>query len=39
MRLIGKLTTGVVLVGMVAGIFVAVRSLPDIRRYLEMRRM
>ncbi|MGH3496037.1 MAG: DUF6893 family small protein [Nocardioidaceae bacterium] len=39
MRTLGRATTLVLLVGVVAGVLVGIKSLPDIRRYLDMRNM
>lgn len=39
MKILGEITTAVVVLAVLAGIAVAVVSLPDIRRYLRMRRM
>jgi hypothetical protein len=39
MRAIGVITTGLLLAGAAAAGLLGVRSLPDIRRYLAMRRM
>ncbi|MGH3412513.1 MAG: DUF6893 family small protein [Marmoricola sp.] len=39
MRLLGKLTTLAILAGLGLGVAVGVKSVPDVRRYLEMRKM
>jgi hypothetical protein len=39
MRTVGVITTGLLLAGAMGVGLLAVRSLPDIRRYLAMRRM
>ena len=39
MENMGKITTGVVIIVLVAAIVVGVRSVPDIRRYLKIRQM
>jgi hypothetical protein len=39
MEVIGWLATGVVAVVVVGGVVVALRSLPDMRRYRKMRNM
>lgn len=39
MEVIGWLATGVVAVVVVGGVVVALRSLPDVRRYRKMRNM
>jgi hypothetical protein len=38
-RTVGLITTGLLTAGMAGVVLLAVRSLPDIRRYLAMRRM
>jgi hypothetical protein len=38
-RTLGKFTTATAAALTAFGLFVAVRSIPDIRRYLSMRRM
>lgn len=39
MRTVGLITTGLLAAGVVGVVLMAVRSMPDIRRYLAMRRM
>lgn len=39
MRTVGIIATSVVGLGVLAGIVVAVRELPDLRRYLRIRSM
>ncbi len=39
MRVIGIITTSVIAVVVLAGIIVLLMSIPDINRYLKMRRM
>ncbi len=39
MEVIGWIALVVVAVGLLAGVLVGVRSIPDVRRYLKMRRM
>lgn len=39
MEAIGWIALVVVAVGLLAGVLVGVRSIPDVRRYLKMRRM
>ncbi|MCW2762171.1 MAG: hypothetical protein JWR85_2372 [Marmoricola sp.] len=39
MKVIGKLFSGVVLVVAAVGVVVGVRSVPDLKRYLRMRKM
>ena len=39
MRTVGMITTVVIAAVVVGGILVGVRSLPDIQRYLRMRKM
>lgn len=39
MRTLGIIITSVAAVGAVAGLFLGIRSIPDVRRYLRMRSM
>ena len=39
MENMGKITTGMVIIVLVAAIVVGVRSVPDVRRYLKIRKM
>jgi hypothetical protein len=39
MRTVGVITSGLLAAGAVAAALLGVRSLPDVRRYLAMRRM
>ena len=39
MRVVGILTTAVVGLGLLGGLVLGVRSVPDVRRYLRMRAM
>ncbi|WP_408637812.1 DUF6893 family small protein [Nocardia bovistercoris] len=39
METVGVIAVCVVLAGAAAGVIVGVRSLPDVRRYLKIRRM
>lgn len=39
MTTIGQLTTLVIAVALVAGVVIGVKSIPDVKRYLKMRRM
>ena len=39
MKVLGNLTSAVLAGFAIIGVIVTIRSLPDIRRYLEMRRM
>ncbi len=39
MRAVGRVTTVVVVAAVAAGVVVGVRSIPDIKRYLKIRRM
>jgi hypothetical protein len=39
MRTVGLITTGFLTAGLAGVVLMAVRSMPDIRRYLAMRRM
>ena len=36
---LGKVTTGVVIIMMVAAIVIGIRSVPDVRRYYKIRQM
>jgi len=39
MEVVGWLATVVVAAIVLAGVFIGVRSIPDVKRYLKMRRM
>ena len=39
MRMVGVLTTLVVAAGLAGAVVIGVRSVPDVKRYLAMRRM
>ena len=39
MENMGKVTTGVMIILMVAAIVVGIRSVPDVRRYYKIRQM
>ncbi len=39
MRTIGLITTAVMIAGTAGAVVIAVRSIPDVRRYLKMRQM
>jgi hypothetical protein len=39
MEVVGWIATGVVAAVVLAGVLVGVRSIPDVQRYLKMRRM
>ncbi len=39
MEALGKITTALLITATVAGVVIAVRSVPDIRRYVKIRRM
>lgn len=39
MRVVGILTTAVLGLGLLGGLVLGVRSVPDVRRYLRMRAM
>ena len=39
MRTVGRLTTVLVVAGIATGVVVGIRSIPDIKRYLEISRM
>lgn len=39
MAVVGRLATAVVAVAIVAAVTLGVRSIPDVQRYLKMRRM
>lgn len=39
MKGLGQVTTALLILGMVAAVVLGVRSLPDVRRYAQIRRM
>jgi hypothetical protein len=39
MDVIGRITMAMIAVAVVAGVVVGVKSMPDVRRYLKMRKM
>ena len=39
MEVLGKITTAVLITATVVGVIVAVRSVPDVRRYVKIRSM
>ncbi|WP_374101163.1 hypothetical protein [Antrihabitans sp. YC2-6] len=39
MRIIGEIATAVVAVVLVAGVAIGISSVPDIKRYMRMRKM
>lgn len=39
MRTLGLITTAVIIAGAAGGVVIAVRSIPDVRRYLKIRQM
>jgi hypothetical protein len=39
MQIVGEIATVVVAVSVVAGVYIGLRSIPDVRRYLKIRRM
>lgn len=39
MRIIGKITTGLLLSALAIGVLVAVKSIPDLKRYARIRAM
>lgn len=39
MKAVGWIATGVVVVVIVGGVLIGVRSIPDVRRYVKMRNM
>ncbi len=39
MENLGRITTGLMIIMVVAGVVIGVRSVPDVRRYLRIRAM